>query len=163
LTGQIYVALEFFPDASNAKINWQGNPPELPTTAGMMQQFQASLIKMVARLEKVPLDQLAGDVHKSVQSLDATLKSADVLLKNIDATLLPEARRALEDSRSTLAGADKALIEVKKAMASDGQLQVDLRDTLQELGRAARSLRVLSDYLERNPEALLWGKKEDKR
>jgi paraquat-inducible protein B len=163
LTGQIYVALEFFPEASNAKINWQGNPPELPTTAGMMQQFQASLIKMVARLEKVPLDQLAGDVHKSVQSLDATLKSADALLKNIDATLLPEARRALEDSRSTLAGADKALIEVKKAMASDGQLQVDLRDTLQELGRAARSLRVLSDYLERNPEALLWGKREDKR
>ena len=34
-----------------------------------------------------------------------------------------------------------------------------LGSTLQEVSRAARSLRVLADYLERHPEALLRGKK----
>jgi paraquat-inducible protein B len=34
-----------------------------------------------------------------------------------------------------------------------------LGDTLREVSRAARSLRVLADYLERHPEALVRGKK----
>jgi paraquat-inducible protein B len=41
-------------------------------------------------------------------------------------------------------------------------LQQDLRQALQELTRAAASLRVLTDYLERHPEAIIRGKPEDK-
>jgi paraquat-inducible protein B len=33
-----------------------------------------------------------------------------------------------------------------------------LRKALEELGDAARSLRVLLDYLERHPDALIFGK-----
>ena len=36
--------------------------------------------------------------------------------------------------------------------------QVELRNAMQELARAARSLRVLADYLERHPESLIRGK-----
>lgn len=163
VTGQLYVALDFFPEAGRTRINWNGNPPELPTMPGAMAQFQHSLMRIVAKLEKVPLDQLAGDVRTSVHSLDSTLKSADRLLNNLDTTLVPELRQMLENSRTTLSSADKALGEMKQAMASDGQLQLELRDTMQEVGRAARSLRGLSDYLEQHPEALLWGKKEEKK
>lgn len=45
---------------------------------------------------------------------------------------------------------------VNQSAALPGQLQ----DTLKETTEAARSLRVLSDYLERHPEALLRGKTE---
>ncbi len=162
LTGQLFVALDFFPDAAPARINWQKTPPELPTIAGMMAQFQHSLMKIVHKLEKVPLEQLAGDARKTVQTLDTTLKSADKLLQNLDANVAPEAKLLLQDVRTTLDGANKALYEVKQTMASDAPLQTDLRDTLRELGRAAQSLRVLGDYLERNPEALIRGKQEDK-
>jgi len=41
-------------------------------------------------------------------------------------------------------------------------LQSELRETLRELAKAAQSLRGLTDYLERNPEALLRGKEGDK-
>jgi paraquat-inducible protein B len=34
----------------------------------------------------------------------------------------------------------------------------ELDNTLQEVSRAARSVRVLTDFLERHPEALLHGK-----
>lgn len=163
LTGQLYVALDFFPEATPARINWGRNPALLPTIGGNMAQFQTSLMKIVQKLEKMPLEELTSDARKTVQSLDATLKSADKLLKNIDTTVVPETRLMMEDVRKTLDGANKALAEVKQTMAADAPLQVDLRDTLRELGRAAQSLRVLGDYLERNPEALIRGKKEDAR
>lgn len=163
LTGQLYVALDFFPEATPAKINWNGTPPELPTMAGMMAQFQQSLTKIAQKLEQMPLVELAGDARKTVQRMDTTLQSADHLIKNLDQSLVPEARRMLEDTRKTLDGANKALAEVKNSMGGDGQLQVDLRATLHELSRAAQSLRLLGDYLERNPEALIRGKREDAR
>jgi len=163
LTGQLYVALDFFPEAAPARINWSRNPALLPTISGNMAQFQISLMKIVQKLEKMPLEELTNDARKTVQSLDGTLKSADTLLKNIDTTVVPETRLMMEDVRKTLDGANKALAEVKQTMSADAPLQVDLRDTLRELGRAAQSLRVLGEYLERNPEALLRGKKEDLR
>jgi paraquat-inducible protein B len=163
LTGQMYVALDFFDDLPPAKINWNGNPPELPTTVGMMAQFQGSLMKIVAKLEKMPLEQMAGDVQTTIKTLDTTLKSADKLLKNIDTNIVPEARLVMEETRKTLDGANKALNEVKQTISSEGSLQVDLRETLRELGKAAQSLRLLGDYLERNPEALIRGKQEDRR
>ena len=163
LTGQLYVALDFFPEAAPARINWSRNPALLPTISGNMAQFQISLMKIVQKLEKMPLEELTNDARKTVQSLDGTLKSADTLLKNIDTTVVPETRLMMEDVRKTLDGDNKALAEVKQTMSADAPLQVDLRDTLRELGRAAQSLRVLGEYLERNPEALLRGKKEDLR
>ncbi|MDD2501986.1 MAG: MlaD family protein [Geobacter sp.] len=163
LTGQLYVALDFFPEATPARINWGRNPALLPTIGGNMAQFQTSLMKIVQKLEKMPLEELTSDARKTVQSLDATLKSADKLLKNIDTAVVPETRLMMEDVRKTLDGANKALAEVKQTMAADAPLQVDLRDTLRELGRAAQSLRILGEYLERNPETLIRGKKEDAR
>jgi paraquat-inducible protein B len=163
LTGQLYVALDFYPEAARASINWKKKPAELPTVAGMMEQFQASLMKIVQKLEKVPLEQLAGDARITVQSLDTTLKSADKLLKNLDTNVVPELSGMLKDAHATMATANKALGEIKATMSVDSPLQVDLRDTLHELGRAAQSLRVLGEYLERNPESLLRGKQEGAR
>jgi paraquat-inducible protein B len=50
---------------------------------------------------------------------------------------------------------------VDKAIAPDAPLQRDLRGALREVSRAAQAFRVLADYLERHPESLLRGKKED--
>jgi paraquat-inducible protein B len=161
LTGQLYVALDFFPDVPPATIKWHGTRPELPTTSGMMEQFQSALLRIIQKLEKLPLNELAGDARKTVQTLDQTLKSADKLLNDLDSNVVPEAKQMLQQTRKTMDNASQTLVEVKKTMSTDGQLQTDLRDTLRELGKAAQALRALSDYLERNPEALIRGKKEE--
>ena len=46
-------------------------------------------------------------------------------------------------------------------MSSDAPLQHDTREAMQEIARAAYAFRVLADYLERNPQALLLGKKSE--
>jgi len=58
----------------------------------------------------------------------------------------------------TLASGRKTLDTANGAIAPDAALRVDLANTLQEVSRAARSIRVLGDYLERHPDALLRGK-----
>jgi paraquat-inducible protein B len=50
-----------------------------------------------------------------------------------------------------------------QTLSEEAPLQQDLRQTLQELSRAAISLRVVTDYLERHPESIIRGKREDKQ
>jgi paraquat-inducible protein B len=163
LTGQLYVALDFFPKAPPAKIDWSKSLPEFPTIAGSMEQFQTTLMQIVQKFEKMPLEELAGDARQTIQSLDMTLKSAEKLIKNVDAAIVPEARSMMVDVRKSLEDVRKALGEAKQLLSSEAPLQLDLRETLREMSRAAQSLRLLGDYLERNPEALIRGKKEDER
>jgi len=162
LTGQLFVALDFFPKAQQAKIDWSSNPPQLPTTPGSLVEFQATLSRIMDKLEKLPLNEIVVEVRQTVQTLDATLKSADTMLKRVDSEVVPETRAALDEMRSTLVEAKKTLGAAKQTLSADAPLQQDLRDTLLELGRAARSMRVLTDYLERHPESLIRGKQEDK-
>lgn len=155
LTGQLYVALDFFPNAPKAKVNWATNPPQFPTTPGSMVELQAALDKILKRVDDLPLAEIATEVRQAVQSLDAALKSADQTSRRIDSEIVPELKTTLEEARKTLGAA-------KQTLSAEAPLQSDLRETLRELSRAARSLRGLTDYLERNPEALIRGKEGDK-
>jgi paraquat-inducible protein B len=170
LTGQLFVALDFFPKAAPAKVNWSKDPPEFPTMTGSMEQFQTSLMQIVQKIERMPLEEIAVDARKTINTLDTTLKSADKLIKGVDTMIVPEAkgmvedvRKTLTDVRKTLDEANKALAGAKQTLSADAPLQLDLRDTLREVGRAAQSLRALGDYLERHPESLIRGKKEEER
>jgi paraquat-inducible protein B len=169
LTGQLFIGLDFVAKARPASIDWSANPPRFPTIPGSMEQLQKSLMLIVQRIEKLPLEQLAGDAGKTIRSLDAALKSADKLLKSVDASVVPEARqvlsearKSLEDVRSTLGEARKTMGGANQVLSADAPVQVDLRETLREVSRAAQSLRVLGDYLEQHPESLIRGKREDK-
>jgi paraquat-inducible protein B len=161
LTGQLIVALDFFPNAPQAKVDWAANPPRFPTTPGSLVELQATLMRIVKKLEKLPLDEVVGDVRQTVQTLDATLKNADRMIRKVDKDIMPEMQMTLEEARKTLEEGRKTLGAAKQALSADAPLQQDLRVTLRELARTAQSLRVLTDYLERHPESLIRGKQED--
>jgi paraquat-inducible protein B len=149
ITGQLFVSVDFFPDAPKAKINWAATPPQLPTTPGSRQEIQTALASLARRLDKLPLEKIGTD-------LSATLKAANAVLQRLDTEVAPEARDALAQAR-------KALGSVDQVLSSGQPVTQDARETLREVGRAAQSLRVLSDYLERHPEALIRGKQEDEK
>jgi paraquat-inducible protein B len=149
ITGQLFVAVDFFPATPKAKIDWAAKPPQLPTTPSSLQEIQTALASIATKLDKLPLDKIGTD-------LSATLKAANGVLQRLDTEVAPEARDAMAQARKALASVDRVL--------SSGQpVTQDARDTLREVGRAAQSLRVLSDYLERHPEALIRGKQEDEK
>lgn len=149
LTGQLYVALDFFPAAPKAKMDWDAKPPELPTVPGGLQSLQDSVTALIAKLNKVPLEGIGNDLRKSLQQ-------ADGLLKTLNTDVAPEARAAMVSARAALESANNAL-------APDSALTQSTAETMRELSRTAASLRALADYLESHPEALLRGKTEDKK
>ncbi len=144
LTGSAFVALDFFPGAPQATVDWSQAPVQLPTIPGQLQVMETKVTDIVNKLDKMPLQEIGDDLHKVLGNLDLTLLTARGTLVSASGTLA-SARGTLDNTNS--------LTE-----ANSVQVQ-QLGSTLQEVSRAARSLRVLADYLERHPEALLRGKK----
>lgn len=147
LTGQLYIALDYFPNQPKAKMNWAKTPPELPTTRGNLQEIQAALASVATKLDRLPLDQIGA-------GLRTTLTSANALLVRLDAEVAPEARGVLAEAHKALRSADRLL-------SPDQDLHQDARATMREVASAAAAFRVLADYLERHPEALIRGKQKD--
>lgn len=142
ISGQRYIALDFFPNSKLAKIDWQRRVPELPTQAGTLDSVQDQLLAIV-------------------ESLRHTLQHVDQLVVRLDKEVAPELTSTLRDARKALSQADQMLGSADKALVSDAPLQLEMRETLREVTKAATSVKNLADLLERQPEALLNGKKGD--
>ena len=163
LTGELYVAFEYFPNAPKPKLDWKRDPLELPVVAGGFANIEAKLSSILTKVDNMPLNAIGTEVKDALASLNQTLKDADSLVKNVDAKLVPEGAKTLEDMRTAINSADRVLKNTDTTLfGKDSPAPQDLRDTLQEVTRAARSVRILVDYLERHPEMLIRGKTEEK-
>ena len=163
LTGQLYVALDYFPNAPKAKVDWNRESPQLPVVASTLPDIENKLTSILAKLDKLPLEAIGQDVRKDLQALHQTLEDASKLLARVDGEIVPVLKTTLEEARRTLAATERVMKGAETTLVGPNAAgQQELRDALQEVARAARSLRVLTDYLERHPEALIRGKTEQK-
>jgi paraquat-inducible protein B len=155
LTQQLYVALDFFPNTPKSAIDWRAAPPVMPTVPGSFDSLQDSLTDLAAKLDRLPLDTIAQDLHRSLADVDRTLEHVDALVQHLDTSVAPEAQQTLAEAR-------KAIVELQKALSHvDETVGPGTAETLQEVTRAAQSLKALADSLQRHPESLLRGKPED--
>jgi paraquat-inducible protein B len=172
LTGQQYVALEFMPKAKAEALDQDAAVPTLPTVPGTLSDVQPQLAEIVAKLSKVRFDEIGGDVQRVLRSLNATTASLQTALASADSTikqLTPEAKAAIADMRQALQAANQTLNNAQTLLRSaesnltdtQAPLQRSANQALGELQRAAQSLRVLSDYLQRHPETILRGKPDE--
>jgi paraquat-inducible protein B len=102
------------------------------------------------------------DLTNSLTSLRRTLDQADVLVRHVDGRIDPlvdSATNTLNDARKTLADLRVSLQNVSDLLGPDSAVRPGLARALEELGNASRSVTDLADFLKRNPNALLVGKK----
>ena len=160
LTGQLYVALDFFPDQPKIKTKpikkgdfAHDELPEIPTIPSSLLELLETLSSIGRKIDRFPLEEVGVDMQ-------AALKSATRMMNWVEADLAPEARATLVDLRATLTEARKAIDSADQALKPASPLSQDARDAMREFARAAAAVRVLADYLERHPDALLWGKEK---
>ncbi|MBW2250565.1 MAG: MCE family protein [Deltaproteobacteria bacterium] len=155
LTGQMFVDLGIHPGEPTRHIIWNDEYPELPTVQAPLEKISAALAQTLDKLQKLPLEEIGSEVRTAVQSLNETLKQTRMLVQKLDAKFEPEAR-------ATLVQAQKTLASVENVLSSDSPLNQKTSRAMVELAAAARSIRVLMDYLERHPDSLLFGKGNSK-
>ncbi|MET0383105.1 MAG: MlaD family protein [Burkholderiaceae bacterium] len=155
LTGQLYVGLDFFPHAPPANIDWRATPPIMPTMPGSLDSLQDSLSELATKLAAIPYDQLAGDLRRDLADLDQSLKHVDEFVQHVDKGIAPEVQQTMAEVRQAVADLRKTLGSVDQTVGPKAT------QTLNDVSRAAESLRGLADFLERHPESLLRGKPED--
>jgi paraquat-inducible protein B len=165
LTGQLYVAFDFFPGVVTKKGGVSKRKADaaaseallaIPTIPNTAEETQTQISEIARKLNQVPFDQSGSELQESLKTLQRTLNSAGQLTETLNNDVAPEIAVAMKDVHETLNAAGRTLSE-------EAPLQQDLRQTLQELSRAAISLRVVTDYLERHPESIIRGKREDKQ
>jgi paraquat-inducible protein B len=155
ISGQLYVALDYFPDAPKARIDTTKEPPHLPVVPGKMENLELQIRSILAKLDKVPVEEIGNDLKKTIETLDRTLA-------RVEGETLPEAKKTLEDLRRAITAAERVLSSTDNTLLGpDAPAQQELRDALKEIARAAQGIRVLADTLERNPETLLRGKNKE--
>jgi paraquat-inducible protein B len=137
LTGALYVAFDFLPGAPPATVDWSQQPVQLPTVPGQLQATEATVEEIIKKVDRMPLKEIGDNLRKVTADLDLTLLSA----------------------RGTLVSAQGTLVNTNNLTGPNSVQVQQLENTLREVSGAARSVRVLADYLERHPEALLRGKK----
>ena len=168
LTGQKLVSFDYAP----------GVPPspgsersELPTVASSdLDSIMASAGVVMEKVSALPLDALIADLRGTLQSVSGLAGSPDLArslaalakaLGSADA-LMRDADRQLPDLVKSLRGvatAAQGTLNSANGLLGGGGGQADLAGVMRQLNDAARSFRVLADYLERHPEALLRGKR----
>jgi len=148
LTGQLYVALDMFPNAPRASVDLRHAPIELPTVPNTLDELQTQVAEIAKKLNQVPFDKIGAN-------LNGTLESANRLFGQLNTEVVPQAR-------DTLASAQKTFDAAQATLGQDSPLQSDVHNAMQEMTRTLQSLNSLADYLERHPEALVFGKKGDR-
>ena len=129
LTGAALVAFDFFPSAKPVSVDWSQRPVQLPTIPGDLQTTERKVEEIVDKVNQMPFTEIGDELKNALAQLNLTLVSARGTLNTADSMISPDSPQAQE-----------------------------LSNTLMEVSRMARSLRVLADYLEQHPEALIRGK-----
>jgi paraquat-inducible protein B len=185
LTGLCYIDLDMHPNTPAKYYLGRNSPyPEIPTVPTPLEQAQTALTKIMAALEKVDFDKLTTTLMQTANAMSDLIKSQelkntlislnqaaialDATSKSIKATsddLNREVQPAAEDLRKTTAAARAALQQTQDTLAAvqatlgpNSPVSYELTHTLEQTADAARSLRQLSDYLQRNPSSLVRGR-----
>lgn len=104
---------------------------------------------------------LTADLQKAVADLRATLKDTRTFVNNTGdrfGELKENLQPAIASLDSALQKTEQAMIAARRQLGTDSETSYELVNTLNEVQAAARSLRLLAEYLEQHPEALIRGK-----
>ncbi len=124
-----------------------------------VRQINAGLTNLLASAGRV-----AGspDLTNSLAELKQALADARALVRRLDNRVDPLAdgvTNTLAQAQQTLAELRRGIQDLGAMIEPDARLRTDLSLTLEQLGNAANAIADLAEFLHRNPNSLLTGRK----
>ena len=162
LTGQLYVDLDFYKDANPVKFEMVNGYMVFPTVPAPLEQIVQRVENILEQVEKVPFEQIGKDLRESIAALTSTVEEIKAISGNVNGETLPRVNKALDALQDTLNGLESTLDGIDSTLGADSALNYNARMITDELSVTIRSIRSLLNYLERDPQALIFGKEGEK-
>jgi paraquat-inducible protein B len=199
ISGQLYIALDFYKDASPVVLQEQGNngPFEVPPQPSDIEALLANLTKAIGNLgtidfqglakdlqsllvsareniDSMHLEQLGSSLNRTSEALNSLVSGEQVknalssirqsfdqltaTLKNLNPAIA-DLKPTLDEAKNSLANLQKATGELNRLLKPDSSLRYQLDSSLSQINAAAESIQRLSDFLQRHPNSLIFGRK----
>lgn len=169
VTGQQQVALKMAPETPLRLVGMDTQYPEIPTVPSPIDQISQ-------QLEEIPLQEISMKTLRVMNGLDAFVNATGEMEGlNAAQTLLAEARRVLVAIEGKVQAVDTAVItsemqamlrdfnilleNVDKTVRGDSPVMRSIAHSMRELELTIRQFRQLAELLQRQPEAMLRGKR----
>ena len=178
VTGVLYLGVDFFPDSPVVLV--QADRPdilEIPTVPTSLERASQVITKFLGQIEKLDIDAAVRSITDAADGVNGLVRSPELdravtaahealeSIRRLSDTAKPGVRPMMGSitstgtrARDSLQHLDAALTDLQTLIDVEGPLSVELTRTVVDLGDAARSVRDLATYLERNPNALLVGR-----
>ena len=175
--GDQSIALVRTAGASPAQLLTDGDIPRFPSAPGSsnLDDITAKAAVFLNKLDAVPLEDIGANLNRIIGNLDrltsspelkdslthlhSTLTSIDKLLQDVQPQIGPLIGK-LNDAVAELSGTASALRQIAESGGSNED--ASLPEAIRQITEAARSIKTLTDYLDRHPEALIRGKRPEK-
>jgi len=178
LTGLLYVSLDYEPNAPPAHLDeTKSEYPQIPTVPSRVEQVAQTAQDIFKKLEALDWQGLFDSISQTMaglrdlvadratqdvtRQLNETLKSVQQLTDRLDGQIDPLAndlQDLAKSARLALQNIDAAVAQIRTTIEPESPLAYELSRTLHELSLAARSVRALSDSLDRDPTQLIFGR-----
>jgi paraquat-inducible protein B len=177
LTGQLYVELNMYPGTKEIYHGGDSGPhPELPTIPGAFAAMTESIQNFVSKLETVDVEKMGGDIlgildgtnellnteetEQTVTDLQASMRALKNILRNVESADLEQ---TIKSANNVLGNVNNTLTMIDGVLTPNSPLQYNIIQVTSELEETARALRSLVQMLERQPQAIIFGRGAEER
>ena len=161
LTGSLVLALDIVPGAPPVEATMENDLLVIPSTGGGFDGIIASVGNIAAKLERLPLDEIGANLNGTLRSASGALGSVETLAKRADQGLSPVLARlpaVVTSLQDAVVRAGRTFGSIDASYGQNSQFNRELERAMVQVGDTARSIRLLADFLDRHPEALVRGR-----
>jgi paraquat-inducible protein B len=174
LTGQLYVELNMYPGSEAVYVGDNNTMhPELPTIPGAFEAMTESIQNFISKLETVDVEEMGNDIlgildgtnellnkdqnEQAVTDLQGSMRSLRQILQNVESAGIDE---TIKSANTVLVNLNQTLTMLDGVLTPNSPLQYNIIQVTSELEETARALRALVEMLERQPQAIIFGREE---
>ena len=143
LTGQLFVSVDYFPNAEAEKAKYFNDFPEIPTISTDLGEITNNVSEILEKVNRLEIEEMFNNVNLAITDLRKLIGDTDskiiAVLNSVD--------RTMAQSRELMQGLDE-----------DSITRYELNTLFKEMQEAARSVRTLVETIEENPNSVIFGK-----
>ena len=145
ITGELYIDLNLYPDLPPAPLRKEYEFYVIPSIPATIESLKNNLQSVLEQIASIPFKEIGEETKE--------------ILKDLRTKTLPHVNSSVESIDNLMKDTDKMMKSLRSNyLDSNSEINKKLIKLLDEMTRTSKSVKNLTDYLERHPESLIKGK-----